>query len=97
MERIGLRDEDMEAVKGNGEMDEREKSLLLGAKKMKSLDEVLGEVEVLIDTRFLNQFSEMKSTVFLKKVIANQNVVDLGLLKTWRSLNCSPKTLKVIR
>ena len=59
---------------------------------------MLEEVEVLIDTHFFNQFSERKSSVFLKKVIANQNVIDVGLLKkTWRTLNCTPKTLKVIR
>ena len=35
--------------------------------------------------------------MFLKKVIA-QSVVDMRLFyKTWRTLNCSPKTMKVIR
>ena len=36
--------------------------------------------------------------MFLKKVIAHQSAIDLRLFrKTWRTLNCSPKTLKVIR
>ena len=34
----------------------------------------------------------------LEKVIDNQSVIETNLFKkTWRSLNCSPKTLKVIR
>ena len=60
--------------------------------------DVLYDVEVLNDAYFFNQFSERKSSVFLKKVIANHNMIDVGLLKkTWRTLNCTPKTLKVIR
>ena len=58
---------------------------------MKSIAEVLEEVEVLIDTHF-NAFSETKSSLFLKKVIANQNAIDLRLFKkSWRTLNCTPK------
>ena len=64
----------------------------------KSIDDVLGEVEILIDIHFYNEFSETKSSSFLKKVVANQNSIDTALLKrTWRSLNCTPKTMKVIR
>ena len=65
---------------------------------MKSIAEVLEEVEVLIDTHFFNEFSETKSSMVLKKIIANQNVIDTTLLKkTWRKLNCTPKTMKIIR
>ena len=56
------------------------------------------EVEVLIDTHFFNEFTETKSSQFLKKVLANQSVIEVRLFrKTWMTLNCSPKTLKVIR
>ena len=49
------------------------------------------EVEVLIDTHFFNEFTETKSSQFLKKVLANQSVIEVRLFrKTWRSLNCSP-------
>ena len=41
---------------------------------------------------------EAKSSGFLKKVITHQSAIDLRLFrKTWRTLNCSPKTMKVIR
>ena len=65
---------------------------------MKSIAEVLEEVEVLIDTHFFNQFSETKSSLFLKRVLANQSAIETKLFKrTWRTLNCTPKTMKVIR
>ena len=55
-------------------------------------------MEVLIDTHHFNDFSQTKSPGFLKKVIANQSSIDMRLLKkTWRTLNCNPKTMKVIR
>ena len=67
-------------------------------KRMNSIADVLEEVEVLIDTHFFNAFDETKSSAFLKRIIANQNVIEMTLLKrTWRSLNCTPKTMKVIR
>ena len=53
-ERIEIREDQMEKFRCDREIDEREKSLLLGAKKMKSIAEVLEEVEVLIDTHFFN-------------------------------------------
>ena len=60
--------------------------------------DVLEEEEVLIDTHFFNETWETKSSLFLKKVIANQSATDMSLLKkTWRTLNCTPKTMKVIR
>ena len=59
---------------------------------------MLEEVEVLIDTHFFNQFLETKSSSFLKRVLECRSVIDTKLFKkTWKSLNCSPKTLKVIR
>ena len=68
------------------------------AKRRKSTDEVLEELEVLIDSHFFNEFSETKSSAFLKKVIENQSSIDVRLLKRmcW-TLNCTPKTLKVIK
>ena len=65
---------------------------------MKSTEHVLEEVEVLIDTHFFDQFSKTKSSLFLKKVVSNQGVIDTRLFKkTGRTLKCTPKTLKVIR
>ena len=64
---------------------------------MKSIDEVVEDVEVLIDTHFFNKFEEGKSSAFLKKVIANQSSIDMRLfMRTWRTLNCTPKTMRVI-
>ena len=98
MERISLRDEEMDRIRADTKTEEREKSETLKAWRTKSIAEVLEEVEVLVDTRFFNEFSETKSSVFLKKVIAHQSAIDLHLFrKTWRTLNCSPKTMKVIR
>ena len=38
-------------------MSDREKNLIIRAKRMKSIDEVLEEVEVLIDTHFFMEFT----------------------------------------
>ena len=98
MERIDLRVEEIDAILKNGEMEPHEKTQIVRVKRMKSIDEVLEEVEVLVDTHFFNEFSETKSSGFLKKVIAHQSAIDLRLFrKTWRTLNCIPKTMKVIR
>ena len=71
---------------------------MIRAKQVKSIEEVLEEVGVLIDTHFFNEFTETKSSMFLKKVISNQNSIEMNLFKkTWRTLNCTPKTMKVIR
>ena len=71
---------------------------MLQAMRAKSIAEVLEEVEVLIDTHFFDEFSETKSSLFLKKVIANQGSIDVRLFKkVWKSLNCTPKTMKVLR
>ena len=73
----------------------KEKSMVA---KMKSIEDVLEEVKVLIDTHFFDQFSKTKSSLFPKKVIRNHNAIDMNLLKkTWRTINCTPKTMKVIR
>ena len=98
VERMGIREEEIELVKGNGEMNEREKDQILRAKRMKSIAEVLEEVDILIDTHFFNEFCETKSSSFLKRVILNQSAIDMTILKrSWRILNYTPKTLKVIR
>ena len=74
------------------------KRMKLNALRMKSIADVLEEVEVVVDAHFFNEFSKTKSSVFLKKIITNQSVIDTRLLKkTWRTINCTPKTLKVIR
>ena len=65
---------------------------------MKSVAEVFEEVEELIDTHFFNEFYETKSSSFLKRVVENQGWIEMRLLKrTWRTLNCTPKTMKIIR
>ena len=97
-ERITMREEEMEKANNDEELNERERSQILQAKRTKSIGDVLEDVEVLIDTHFFNEFSEAKSSLFLKKVISHQNSIDTRLFKkTWRTLNCSPKTMKIIR
>ena len=97
MGRMELKEEEMEMIRRNVEMDEREKSQLLRAKRTKSIGDVLEEVAVVIDVHFYNGFSETKSSQFLQKVMDNQGVIDTSILKkTWRTLNCSPKTIKMI-
>ena len=97
-ERIGMREEEIEKIRCDREIEEREKSQLLGAKKMKCIADVLEEVEVLIDTHFFNEFHDTKSSMFLKRVVENQGWIEMRLLKrTWRTLNCTPKTMKIIR
>ena len=79
-------------------MDDREKDQMLRAKRIKSIEEVLEDVGALLDTHYFNEFCKTKSSLCLKRVIDNQSVIDVGLFKrTWRSLNCTPKTMKVIR
>ena len=85
---MGIRDEEIELVNGNGEMDEREKDQILRVKMMKSSADILEEVEVLIDTHFFNDFCQTKSSMFLKRVIENQSAIEMTILKrTWRTLN----------
>ena len=88
----------MDRIRADTKMEEREKSETLKAWRTKSIAEVLEEVEVLVDTHFFNEFSETKSSQFLKKDISHQSSIDLRLFrKTWRTLNCTPKTMKAIR
>ena len=90
---IALRDEDIDRIRHNGEIEEREKNQMLRAKKMKSIAEVLEDVEVVIDMHFFVEFSQTKSSTFLKKTIDNQRWIDMALLKkTWRTMNCTPKS-----
>ena len=80
------------------EWKDRTKTVKLKAVKMKSIAEVLEEVQVLIDTHFFDEFSKTKSSMCLKRVIENQSVIEMRLFKkTWRTLHCTPKTMKVIR
>ena len=89
LERIRTRDDEIEALRQNGQTDEREKDISIRIKRAKSIADVLEEVEVLIDAHF-NEFSETKSSLFLKKVLANQGSIDTNLFKkTWRTLNCT--------
>ena len=71
-------------------MNKCEKDQILIAKRTKSIAVVLEEVEVLIDTRFFTEFCQTKSSTFLKRVIANQSVIEMTIPKrTWRTLNCT--------
>ena len=97
-ERMGQRDGEMDSIRQNGEMEEHEKILALRSKKARSVEEVLEEVEILIDMHYFNEFSGARSSAFLKRILASQNTIEMNLLKrTWRTLNCTSKTLKVIR
>ena len=97
-ERIVLREEENDSLRRDSQIGEREMNEMLTAKKMKNIEEVVEEVEVLVDTNFFNKFSESKSSSFLKRIVANQSVIDIRLLKkAWKTLNCTPKTIKVIR
>ena len=96
--RMILREEEMDVVRQDSQIDETEKMQKLKVMRTKSIADVLEEVEVVIDTHFFNEFSKTKSSSFLKKVMENQSVIDTRLFaKTWRTINCSPKTMKVIR
>ena len=83
------------------QMEERAKNEMPKPRTIKSIEEVMEAVEVVIDTNFFNAFSEQSlslSLPFLKRVISNQGLIDLKLFKkSWRLLNCFPKTMKVIR
>ena len=81
----------------DNEMEEPEKNKTLLSKKAKSIEDQ-EDVDTLIDTYFFNEFYKTKSSEFLKKVIDNQRSIDTRLLKkTRRSLNHTPKTIKVIQ
>ena len=96
--RIQIREVELEKVRHDDGMEGRDKTVKLKAMKMKSVAEVLEEVQVLIDTHFFDEFSMTKSSMCLKRVIENQSAIDVRLFKkTWRTLHCTPKTMKVIR
>ena len=97
MERIYLRDDKMEHVQKNCDMEEREKSQVLRAKRTRSTGDVLEEAEVLIDQHSFYAFSETKSSLFLKRIITNQSMIETNIIKTWEASKCTPKTKKVIR
>ena len=81
LERVNLPDEEINTIKGNRELEESEKTQVLRAQRMKSINDVVEEVGVLIDTHFFNEFSETKSSLFLRKVISCQSTLDVRLLK----------------
>ena len=64
---VAIRDEEMEDMRRNDETQGREKMVILNATRMKSIAEVLEEVEVLIDTRLFDEFSKRKSSMCLKE------------------------------
>ena len=69
-------------------MREREKDQILMAKR-KTIEDVLEEVEVVFDMNFKN-FSKTKSSICMKRVIANQSAAETKLLKrTWSTQNFS--------
>ena len=55
------------------------------AARYKSIADVLQEVKVLIDTHFYDEYAKTKSLMFLKKIIENQNLIEIVLKKTWRT------------
>ena len=69
MERVGFRDQDIETIRWNQQIEECEIRRLIWEKSAESIAEVIEEVEVLINTHLLNLFSETKSSTFLKRVI----------------------------
>ena len=61
LERVGIRERDIESIEHNHEIEDSEKTEIIKAKRMKSRADVLEEVDVLIDTYDFNEFSETKS------------------------------------
>ena len=59
MERIGLREEEMERIRRDDEkIEESERSEIMRSQRLMSIDELLEEVGVIIDTHFFNEFAE---------------------------------------
>ena len=56
MERIAMREEEMDMITADTKMEEHEKSETLKALRAKRIAEVLEEVEGLVDTHFFNEF-----------------------------------------
>ena len=63
-ERIAMREEEMDRIGQNGEVEANEKEQMLRAKRMKSIEEAVEEVEVLIDTHFFIESFEMSPPCF---------------------------------
>ena len=55
LERVQIREDEMDTIRGNQDLEENEKKQVLGAKRTQSIAEVLEEVQVLIDTHFFNE------------------------------------------
>ena len=78
----------MDNVRRDDQIEDAEKRLVLRAKRMKGIAEVLEEMEVLIDTNFFNEFRMAKSSIFPKKVLENQKWIEMNILKkSWMTLN----------
>ena len=71
IEQIGLLDGEIEKIRVDRETEELEKSRMLGTKRLKSIQEVLEEVGVPIDTHFLDEFYLTKSSPILRRVFEN--------------------------
>ena len=74
---------DFEKIGRNGEIEDRELDHILGARRMRSIDEVLEEVEMLVDTHF-DEFSGNKKLIVSEKRSSrtNQGSIEMRLLKT---------------
>ena len=81
LERIGMREEEIERIRQNGEIDETEKNQVLRTQRMKSIADVLEDVEALINTHFFDEFFKAKSSLFLKRITENQKLIDMRLFK----------------
>ena len=64
MERISLCDEERDKIGRNGEMEADDMAKMVRAKRIESIEEVLEEVSVLIDTHFFNEFEEQSPLTF---------------------------------
>ena len=69
---ISVRDGELEVLRQNMDIDQREKDAILRAKRMKFIAEVLDGMNTLIDIHFYSEFSKAQSSLFLKRVMENQ-------------------------
>ena len=67
IERIYSRDKEINSIRPNHQKGELEKTDVPRGKRTRSIEDVLVDVEILIDTHFFNEFYETKSSLFLKK------------------------------
>ena len=56
MKRIEIRDEEIDRIRHDGQIEERPESEKLKSARFKSIDDDLEEVDVLIDTHFYDEF-----------------------------------------